>query len=131
MIVNHLIRPLTEYCCLFLSLSACQQDCDPAAGSPPNPACHGTPDDISTTLFATPEACCAAKLGWIDDDVCKDASLTGAGPTATDSPGTGEWRKNDAWSYCVLGKFVVHPCWSLVYLSTHHLTDASCTPHFY
>merc|ERR1719409_1080430 len=57
---------------------------------------------ISTTLFATPEACCAAKLGWIDDDVCKDASLTGAGPTATDSPGTGQWRKNDAWSYCVL-----------------------------
>jgi hypothetical protein len=112
-IVIHLIRPLTEYCCLFLS-SACQKDCDPTAGSPPNPACHGTPDDISTPLYTTVEACCAARLGWINADTCKTSSETGASPSSTDSPGSGAWRKNDSWSYCVLGKFVIHPilCWS-------------------
>ena len=110
MILNHLIRPLTEYCCLFLSLSACQQDCDPAAAANANnKACNGTPDDISTPLYTTVEACCAARLGWINADTCKTSSETGASSSSTDSPGSGAWRKNDAWSSCVLGKFVIHP----------------------
>ena len=82
--------------------NACQQDCDPTAGSPPNPACHGTPSDISTPLYTTPEACCAAKLSWINAGTCKTSSETGASPSSTDSPGAGAWRKNDAWSSCVL-----------------------------
>ena len=58
-------------------------------------------------MFTSASACCAAKLSWITKETCETASITGVDPTDSDSPGTGAWRKNDSWSYCVLGEFVI------------------------
>ena len=58
-------------------------------------------------MYASASACCAAKLSWIPKETCETASTTGVDPTDSDSPGTGAWRKNDSWSYCVLGEFVI------------------------
>eukprot|EP00986_Skeletonema_menzelii_P012279 scaffold6708_cov153-Skeletonema_menzelii.AAC.5 len=78
--------------------NACKKDC--AVGS--DPACDGRPDDITTPMYTSAAACCSAKLSWIDKDTCETSSTTGVDPTDSDSPGTGEWRKNSAWSSCVL-----------------------------
>jgi hypothetical protein len=82
------------------------QDCTTAGGVCLNP--KGRPEDQSTQLYTTAAACCKAKLNWINADTCTTASETGIDPTNAYSPGAGTWRKNDAWSYCVLGEFVFH-----------------------
>jgi hypothetical protein len=81
--------------------NACKQDCEVAVGA--DASCDGYPEEQSTKLFPSASACCAAKLSWIQPkENCELASTTGNDPTDSDSPGTGAWRKNDSWSYCVL-----------------------------
>jgi hypothetical protein len=53
-------------------------------------------------MYDTAANCCKSKLNWMDSERCVTASTTGVDPTDGDTPGTGEWRKNDSWSYCVL-----------------------------
>jgi len=79
---------------------ACFQDCTALSTTCLNP--QGRPDDHSTPLYASADACCKAKLNWIKPEICKVVSESGMDPTDNDSPGTGAWRKNNAWSYCVL-----------------------------
>jgi len=79
--------------------NVCKKDCAVVSTSP---ECDGYPEEQSTKMFASASACCAAKLSWIPKETCETASTTGVDPTDSDSPGTGAWRKNDSWSYCVL-----------------------------
>lgn len=79
--------------------NVCKKDCAVVSTSP---ECDGYPEEQSTKMFTSASACCAAKLSWIPKETCETASITGVDPTDSDSPGTGEWRKNDSWSYCVL-----------------------------
>jgi hypothetical protein len=82
--------------------NACKKDCTYDSSDPLTVMCGGRPDDITTPMYATADICCASKLNWIDKDTCKTASETGVYPSDSDSPGTGEWRKNSSWSACVL-----------------------------
>ncbi|KAK1743061.1 putative peroxidase family protein [Skeletonema marinoi] len=79
--------------------NVCKQDCEVDSNYP---ECDGYPEEQSTKMFTSASACCAAKLSWILKETCETASITGVDPTDSDSPGTGAWRKNDSWSYCVL-----------------------------
>jgi len=79
--------------------NVCKLDCEVDST---NPECDGYPEEQSTKMFTSASACCAAKLSWITKETCETASITGVDPTDSDSPGTGAWRKNDSWSYCVL-----------------------------
>jgi hypothetical protein len=81
------------------------QDCATVSLTCKNP--QGRPDDHSTPLFTTADACCKAKLNWIKSEICVVASESGIDPTDGDSPGAGAWRKNNAWSYCVLGESLI------------------------
>jgi len=45
----------------------CTKDCDPASA---DPACGGSPGDLSVKLFADATSCCSEKLGWADQAQC-------------------------------------------------------------
>lgn len=60
----------------------CKQDCDPVA-----PPC-GTPPDLTTKLYDSPESCCAEKLGYVDQNECK---IVSEGGSAESYLGTSKW----------------------------------------
>lgn len=70
----------------------CHKDCAGTAG-----ACNGRPSDYSQEMYATAEACCTARLGWINKDSCKSKSENGA-----DAPlvGTNKWFVNWQTNMC-------------------------------
>ena len=94
---------LTSELSVYISTTACHQDCDPGAAS-----CKGGPDDLSTPLYADATTCCA-RLGWVDADTCVANSQAGtSSSSAADSgPGTGQWRSNGGQNQCVLGEFEI------------------------
>lgn len=98
---------LTSESSVYIISTACHQDCDPTAGGAAA-SCKGSPDDLSTPLYAD-EATCCARMGWVDAGTCEANSLAGTSSSsaAESGPGTGEWRKNDGYSQCVLGEFVI------------------------
>ena len=110
--MNRLIICTKPHCANFriicLSLTACLQDCDPTAGGAAA-SCKGGPDDLSTPLYPDETTCCA-RMGWIDAATCAANSLAGTSSSsgaAGSGPGTGQWRKNDGYTQCVLGEFVI------------------------
>lgn len=70
----------------------CHKDCVGTAGS-----CKGTPTDLSQEMYATAEACCAAKLSWINKDTCKTKSENGANAP---NVGTNQWFVNWQTNTC-------------------------------
>jgi hypothetical protein len=86
--------------------NTCHRDCDPTAPPAGGTAasCKGGPDDLSTPLYADETTCCA-RMGWIDAATCAANSLAGTSSSssaAAPGPGTGQWRKNDGYTQCVL-----------------------------
>ena len=47
--------------------TSCVQDCPEGAAAP---TCAGNPASLGEDMYATPALCCAAKLNWIDEDLC-------------------------------------------------------------
>lgn len=93
---------------ICLPLTACHQDCDPTADGAAA-SCKGGPDDLSTPLYADETLCCA-RMGWVKAATCKANSAAGTSSSssaAVSGPGLGQWRKNDGYSKCVLGEFVI------------------------
>lgn len=101
---------LTSESSVYIS-TACHRDCDPTAPPAGGTAasCKGGPDDLSTKLYADETTCCA-RMGWVDAATCAANSLAGTSSSssaAAPGPGTGQWRKNDGYTQCVLGEFVI------------------------
>lgn len=67
---------------------ACVQDCAEAANAA---TCGGLPSSWGEVMFATAEACCTSKLGWVDKDSCKTKSENGVNAPAT---GSSKWYAN-------------------------------------
>jgi len=97
----------------MFSSTACYQDCETATSPIPSPptstTCYnpkGRPADLSIQMFSSASECCKARLGWLKLETCVTTSETGVSPSSSGvaSPGLGEWRKNNAWSTCVLGE---------------------------
>lgn len=95
----------------MFSSTACYQDCETKTTSPTGAAtdCYnpkGRPADLSIQMFSSASECCKARLGWLKLETCVTTSETGVSPSSSGvaSPGLGEWRKNNAWSTCVLGE---------------------------
>ena len=96
---------LTPESSVYISTTACHQDC--AVGGADS--CKGSPSDLSTPLYADTTTCCA-RLGWVEANTCaaNSAAGTSSSSSAADSgPGTSQWKKNDGYSKCVLGEFVI------------------------
>ena len=68
----------------------CVQDC-----ATPTAGCGGIIEDTSTALYADAAACCAAKLSYVDADVCASNS----NPTST---GTGKYYADTQNKKCVV-----------------------------
>jgi hypothetical protein len=75
--------------------NSCKQDC-PTGTADTN--CGGIPPDMSVQLFQTAETCCAAKLSYINQDLCKCKSETGA---ACPASGNEKWYVDWQVSKCV------------------------------
>lgn len=73
--------------------TVCAKDCATGNGDD----CGGIPTDLGTPMYDSVEACCKAKLGWIDSDSCKSKSQ--GGPTATDT-GTAKYYALYSKSMC-------------------------------
>ena len=95
---------LTPESSVYISTTACHKDCATGSADP----CKGSPDDLSTPLYADVTTCCA-RLGWVDAATCaaNSAAGTSSSSAADSGPGTAQWRKNDGYSKCVLGEFVI------------------------
>ena len=63
----------------------CVQDCAVDAAKP---GCAGVLKDSSTATYASAEACCVAKLGWIDKTSC---TVKSTGGTAAPDTGSDKW----------------------------------------
>jgi hypothetical protein len=75
--------------------NACLKDCAVATA---NPECGGNPSDLSTQMFSTGAACCAAKLGWLNQATCASLSETGAAAAVS---GSEKWYVDWSISKCV------------------------------
>jgi hypothetical protein len=93
----------------MFSSTACFQDCLVKTTSPRGAAtdCYnpqGRRKDPSIQMFSSASECCKSRLAYVKLDTCETTSKTGASSSGVASPGLGEWRKNNAWSFCVLGE---------------------------
>ena len=50
----------------------CSKDCKEGTG-----ACAGSPDDSSLKLYDSAESCCSSVLGWLDQDLCVEDTISG------------------------------------------------------